>query len=347
MARRTTPKVSEARELFLLKVRGQTQSRIAVNQYSSVVRRFELRVNNCQVGSLTPEHVEDFFFGSGRSLNSTCGPTTLGAYKTRLKSFLRFCHRRGWLTMSPDVMLEEIRAKTRANRNRYRMTRAELRTLLDVATDPRDRALAAFVANTGVRISEAIGLTVRDVSFPKGELYVTLYKTREEVTLPMSSDLERELRVWLTAYTAEVGELQPGYRLFPPHFPSRFQKGKFTTQQPLRLNPEGRISNPRVIIQALAKSAGIELEPGDGWHTLRRSFGRILYEDARAHGHDDALRLTQAALNHARAETTERYLGLDLERQRYEAMVKGKPFLTADLDPGKIVTLDERRAGRG
>lgn len=347
MARRSTPRVSEAAEHYLTKVKAETQSRIARNQHSSIVRRFELRVNNCQIGSLTPEHVDDFFYGPGRSLHRTCTPSTLGAYKTRLKSFLRFCHRRGWLTMSPDAMLDGVRPKSGQNRNRYRMTRAELRTLLDAATEPRDRALAAFVANTGVRISEATGLTVRDVSFAKGELYVKLYKTKEEVTLPMSSDLERELRVWLTAYSAEVGELAPGYRLFPPHFPCRFQKGKRSTQEPLRLNPEGRISNPRVIIQDLAGRAGIELEPGDGWHTLRRSFGRILYEDARAHGHDDALRLTQAALNHRRAETTERYLGLDLERQRYEAMVKGKPFLTADVQPGKIVSLDERRAGRG
>jgi integrase len=346
MARRTTPKVGDAAETYLRNVKAQT-SRINFNMASSVVRRFEIRVNNCQVGSLTAEHVEDFFYGSGRSLSSTCKPQTLGAYKTRLKSFLRFCHRRGWLTLSPDVLLEGITPKTRTNRNRYRMTRPELRTLLDAATDPRDRALAAFVANTGVRISEAITLTVRDVSFPKGELYVKLWKTKDEVTLPMSSDLDRELRVWLTAYAAEVGELQPGYRLFPPHFPSRFQKGKYTTQRPLRINPHGQISNPRVIIQDLAKRAEIELEPGDGWHTLRRSFGRILYEDARAHGHDDALRLTQAALNHSRAETTERYLGLDLERQRYEAMMKGKPFLTADVEPGKIVDLDERRAGRG
>lgn len=347
MARRSTPKVGDAAESFLRNLRAQTGSRIARNQYSSVVKRFELRVNNCQVGSLTPEHVEDFFYGPGRSLVATCKPQTLAAYKTRLKAFLRFCHRRQWLPMSPEVMCEGIRAKTRTNRNRYRMTRAELRTLLDVATDPRDRGLVAFVANTGVRISEATGMRVRDVSFSKGELYVTLYKTKEEVVLPMSSDLERELRVWLTAYAAEVGELQPGYRLFPPHFPSRFAKGKFTTQNPLRLNPEGRISNPRVIIQDLAPRAGIELEPGDGWHTLRRSFARILYEDARTHGHDDALRITQAALNHARAETTERYLGLDLERQRYEAMIKGRPFLTGDVQPGKVVNLDERRASRG
>lgn len=347
MARRTTPKVSEAAESFIRNVKAQTESRTVHNDYRSLLTRFATRVNNCQVGSLTPEHVEDFFFGSGRSLHATTTTATLSAYKTRLKAFLRFCHRRGWLTLSADAMLDGIRPKSGQNRNRYRMTRAELRSLLDAATEPRDRGLVAFVANTGVRISEALGMTVRDISFPKGELYVKLFKTKEEVTLPMSSDLERELRVWLTAYANEVGELQRDYRLFPPHFPNRFQKGRFSTAQPLRLNPAGRISNPRRIVLTLAEAAGVELESGDGWHTLRRSFARIVYEDARSHGHDDALRLAQAALNHARAETTERYLGLDIERQRYEAMIKGKPFLTADVEPGKIVELDERRAGRG
>ncbi len=264
-------------------------------------------------------------------------------------AFLRWCDRREYLSKPVHVLVEGLREKsTQSNRDRYRMTRAELRRLIDAAASPRDRALIAFVANTGLRISEAIGMRVRDVSFSKGELYVYLQKTDEHVTTPLSSDLEAELRAWLTAYCEMAGELRKDYFLFPAGVPHRYGKGRTTGERGVR--PECPIGKPQPIIKGAAERAGIELEPGDAWHTIRRSFARLVYEDARSHGHDDALRLAQAALNHARVSTTEKYLGLDMEKQRFAKMIKGRPFLTADLEDGgrdKIVTLDERRRATG
>jgi integrase len=314
--------------------------------YRSLLTRFTARVNDCQVGSLGAEHVEDFFYGPGKSLTASCGRSTMVKHRGVMKRFFDYCHRRGWSRFSGEAMVAEIEKKGgRTNRNRYRMTRPELRRLLDCAENPRDRALTAFVANTGVRISEALAMTVRDVSLPKGELYVKLIKTNEEETLPLSLDLDRELRDWLIFYGDAVGKLDRHYRLFPAYHKNRFVKGGGRT--PRNLNPSAKVTNPRLIIQGMAERAEIELEPGDGWHTVRRSFGRIVFDDASEAGHDTALRITQAALNHKRVETTEWYLGLDVERARYAQMMKGKPFLTADVDPGKIVPLDERRAGRG
>ncbi|MEU9975110.1 site-specific integrase [Streptomyces sp. NPDC051014] len=227
------------------------------------------------------------------------------------------------------------------------MARDEILLLLEAADHPRDRALVAFLANTGLRISEAVHMRVRDVAFNKGELYVYLPKTKEEVTVPLSLDLERELREWLRVYTAEVGVLKRSFYLFPVFEKPRFLHGH--AQVPNReriLKPEGWITHPTYIIKDIAVKAGIELDPGDAWHTLRRSFARILYDDCVDQGHDSALRIVQAALNHKEVSTTERYLGLDIERQRYTHMIKGKPFLTANGDGGKIIPLDERRAGR-
>lgn len=314
----------------------------------SLFRRFVVRVDDCHVSSLRSHHVEDFFYGPG-GLHETARDTTLANYRMNMRSFLRWCERREWTLRTMEQLTEGLREKcTQSNRNRYRMTRDELRSLLDAAAFPRDRALIAFVANTGLRISEAVRMRVRDVSFQKGELYVYLPKTKEEVTLPLSLDLEQELRSWLTTYTEAVGTLKRNYYLFPVCLRPFFQVGH--AQEPNRdrvLNPEGMISHPHVIIKDVAEAAGIELDEGDAWHALRRSFARLLYEDARAQGHDNALRIVQAALNHKEVSTTERYLGLDIERQRYADMIKGKPFLTADLDGGKIIPLDERRVGRG
>lgn len=353
MARASTPKVSYAAAQYVAHRYAQSKSEPTRRNLQGLLNRLSVRVKDCHTGSLRAEHIEDFFYGPGGLHEGKKGdrlaPTTLAAYRGWTKSFLHFCDRRGWLTVPVGQLVEGLPDRnTQTNRNRYRMTRAEIRRLLEAAQTPRDRALVAFVANTGLRISEALHMRVRDVSFGKGELYVYLPKAKEEVTIPLSLDLEDELRIWLTRYTENVGEVKRSHFLFPAFFGSQFQRGKhrWNTGR-TKLNPEGQISNPQQIIKRVADAAGIELEPGDAWHTIRRSFARILYDDAVSLGHDAALRIVQAALNHKQVSTTERYLGLNLERQTYAAMMKGKRFLTADVEPGKIVDLDERRMGRG
>lgn len=347
MPRPSTPRVSEAADHFMSQRTRQTSSDAVRRGYLSILRRFSVAVRDRHVGALRPMDIEDFFYAPG-GLSDSCARVTLGKYRNELKQFLGFCHRRGWCSMSAEQLIDGVRDKsTHTNRNRYRMTRAEIRLLIDHAEDPRDRALITFVACTGVRISEALGMKVSDVSFSKSELYVTIPKTHEEVTYPLSSDLEAALREWLTAYGGQVGPLKRAFRLFPTYFRREFvAKG---LQAPAgQYNPVGVLGNANQVLRPIAARAGIELEPGDGWHTIRRSFARLLYDDAVHQGHDAALRIVQAALGHKSVNTTEVYLGLTSEHKQFRQMLKGRPFLTADIDPGKIVDLNERRAaGRG
>lgn len=348
MARRITPNISIAAVEHVAKRYARNKSESDRRSHGSLLRRFAAHAGDIHVGSVRAEHVEAFFYGDG-GLHETVKTTTLANYRVMLKSFLRYCDRRDWLERSVEQITEGLVEKsTQSNRNRYRMTRAELRRLLDAADFPRDRALTAFVANTGLRISEAQHMRVRDVSFGKEELYVYLVKTKEEVTVPLSLDLETELRSWLTTYTEAVGKLSRGFYLFPACHKPLFMAGHAQTPSRDRvLNPGAILSHPQTIIKDLAERAEIELEDGDAWHTVRRSFARILYDDARDQGHDNALRIVQAALNHKSVVTTEKYLGLNIERQRYSDMIKGKPFLTADIDTAKVVSLGDRRTGNG
>jgi integrase len=347
MSRKVTPKLSIATEEWTaVAVRRSTSNTIHYD-YRSLLRRFTKRVGDLNMSSVKPEHVEDFFYGPGKTaLVASCGLATQAKHRTTLKRFFDWCHRKGYCALDGEAMMSDIRKGGGNNkRNRYRMTRGQIRALMEAASNPRDRALTAFVANTGVRISEALAMTVRDVSFPKGELYVKLIKTNEEETLPLSLDLEEELRAYMTFYAESVGPLKRHFFLFPAYHKNRFLNGG--TVAPRNLNPTARITTSQRIIKGMAQRAGIELEPGDAWHTIRRSFARIVFDDASEAGHDTALRIAQAALNHASVKTTERYLGLEVERERYSAMMKGRRFLTADIDPGKIVTLEERRVSRG
>jgi integrase len=346
MPRCATPKLSFAKDTFIRQRFAASQSRGARYAYISLLNRFERNVKDPHTGSLRAHHLEDFWYGDD-SLSDTCQPQTLGKYRNDMKQFLSFCYRREWTPYAADFLLDGIREKTtRVNRNRFRMTRAELRQLLAAAEDPRDVALVCFVACTGVRISEALGMRIRDVSFSKSELYVYLPKTKQEVTYPLASDLEAALREWLIAYTAQVGKLKPGYHLFPAYHRRLYVQGggRMAVHQ---YNPANPISGAQTVLRPIAERAEIELEEGDGWHTVRRSFARILYDDCVSMGHDAALRVVQAALNHASVKTTEQYLGLNLERQQFHKIMKGQPFLTGDMHGGKIVELDERRAARG
>jgi integrase len=348
MARAATPKLSIAGTLYVEQREAQVGHGRRLHYLRSFFRRFATHTGDVHVSTLRATHIEAFFYGDG-GLHETCQATTLANYRATMRSFLRFCERREWTLRTMEVLTSGLREKnTQTNRNRYRMTREEVLLLIEAAEHPRDRALIAFLANTGLRISEAVRMRVRDVAFNKSELYVYLPKTKEETTVPLSLDLERELREWLRVYTEEVGTLKRSHYLFPVFHKPLFMTGHAQVpNRALRVNPEGWISHPTYIIKNIAVKAGIELDPGDAWHTLRRSFARILYDDCVGQGHDNALRIVQAALNHKEVSTTERYLGLDIEKQRYAEMIKGKPFLTGNGDTAKIVPLDGRRAGRG
>lgn len=349
MPRQATPKLSNAVDLFIERRFNRSKSSQVRYSYVSLLRRFVTYTGDLTVGSLKPAHVEDFFYGPG-GLSETCGRTTLGKYRNDLKQFIDFCHRREWLPLSGAAMVSGVGDRsTRANRDRYRLSPTQMLLLMEHAENPRDRALFAVVANTGIRISEALDLKVRDVNFQRGELYVRLIKLgRQEVTYPITSDLEPELRKWLTAYSKELDQsLERGWFLFPAKHAMRFHKGSHG--KPVRpaviWNPTGVIHKPREIIQYMAANAGIELEPGDGWHTIRRSVARVFFDAASEQGHDAALRMTQALLKHRSASTTEVYLGLDLENRRVEEVMKGKPFLTARANLDNVRPL--RAIGEG
>lgn len=342
MPKLSTPRLSDAADQFIAyryKQGGSTSNRYG---YKSLLRRFIAYTGDPTVGSLRPEHVDEFFYGPG-GLSDSNAPTTLAKYRNDLKAFFRFCHRREWSAFHSEAMVDGIRdRRTRANRDRSRLMPTDILRMLDAADDPRDRALLAFVANTGVRISEAKAMRVRDIALNRGIMYVRLIKTGgEEVTYPITSDLDAELRVWLTHYAVSLDvPLSPFFYLFPARAQPR---GNWNPAVPLPYRPDRQISNPVQIFRRLAERAGgIELEKGDGWHTIRRSVARWFFDKASDEGHDAALRMTQALLRHSNAATTEIYLGISLEQQKVMEVMQGKPFLTADDDRATVSVIGSK-----
>lgn len=95
------------------------------------------------------------------------------------------------------------------------LTDAEVAALL-AAPDPntwtgrRDQALLLLAIQTGVRISELIGLTMADLHLGTGAHVVCHGKGRKERITPLTTETTQVLRNWLAAHSAD-----PDAPLFP------------------------------------------------------------------------------------------------------------------------------------
>lgn len=132
-------------------------------------------------------------------------PQTLGTYRAILKRFLT------WV-LAPDAfpkgapppivawLVSHVprRDKRRLNRNEL-LTPAEVQRVLEVAHNPRDRALVASLWETGARIAEIGNLQVHHISKAEHGFYLDLDgKTGRRTVLVISS--APYLAVWLSMH---------------------------------------------------------------------------------------------------------------------------------------------------
>lgn len=344
MARRSTPAVSVAGESYVAHCYGRGGSEGVRYSQRSLLRRFAAHVSDRQVGSLTPEDFDSFFYGP-EGLSSRCARSTMGRYFQELKGFLNFCRRRRWCD-DPVILLGGITTtSTRSRRARLRLDEAQMWGMVEVAPTPRDAAMLVTAMHTGARVSEIIDLRIGDLSLSSMELRMRILKTHEEDVMRVSPTLAGYLRDWLTVYQ-EMHAPKRSDRLFPAGNRPTFVNGMQPDWQERGFQSDRKINNPGTIIRNMADRAGVELEDGDGWHTIRRSIARIFFDKASTNGHDAALRMTSALLHHKNTSTTEIYLGLDLETAKRDSiMVDG--FLENPFTDKVSKISDYRRASDG
>ncbi len=231
----------------------------------------------------------------GRVRRHVLRPTTLRRRAASLRGFYRFCFAEGLietdlasrfdLPRQPRLLPEVLSVE-------------EVEALLSVKGDEtpvgiRDRALLELLYASGLRISEAVGLDIEDISLDEGLVRVV-----------GKGDRERQVPVgevaltWLRRY---VDDVRPGW-LAGWH-------GDARRGGPVFLSVRGdRLDRRRAweILVAAARSAG--LREGISPHTLRHSFATHLLEG----GAD--LRIVQELLGHASISTTQLYTHLTGER---------------------------------
>jgi len=206
-----------------------------------------------------------------------------------LRQFFRFLQREERLPANPVELLDSPRLPLKLPKV---LSEQEVEALLG-AVDPstpqgqRDAALLEVLYATGLRVSELVGLTVKQVDLRRGVIR-PLGKGHKERLVPMVPQAVDKLKRYL-----DEGRLQL--------LKTKNSRFVFLNQRGGPLTRQGFWK----ILQRYARLAGLgRLSP----HTLRHSFATHLL----ARGAN--LRVLQLLLGHADLATTQIYTHLDVER---------------------------------
>jgi integrase/recombinase XerD len=206
-----------------------------------------------------------------------------------LRQFFRFLQREERLPANPVELLDSPRLPLKLPKVLSEQEVEALLSAVDASTPQgqRDAALLEVLYATGLRVSELVGLTIKQVDLRRGVVR-PLGKGHKERLVPMVAKAVEKLKLYL-----KEGR---------PHL----LKGKdspfvFVNQRGGGLTRQGFWK----ILQRYALLAGLgHLSP----HTLRHSFATHLL------GRGANLRVLQLLLGHADLATTQIYTHLDAER---------------------------------
>lgn len=202
-----------------------------------------------------------------------------------IRSFLKYLRVQGLVRRDVGILVPSPKAETKLPRFLKIEEMQELVEAPDLSTwlGKRDRALFELLYGSGLRVSEGVGLSLKDLDLAQGWVRV-LGKGSKERNVPFGSAAREALEGYLAA--------RPGSR---------------DPESPLFINYQGTRLTARSVARILAKhlvriASAKSLSP----HGLRHSFATHLL----AAGAD--LRTIQELLGHARLSTTQRYTHVDL-----------------------------------
>jgi integrase/recombinase XerD len=215
-----------------------------------------------------------------------------------VRTFHRFCAEEGRATHDPAARVAPPRRPVGLPKA---LTEAEVTTLLDavVGAEPvhrRDRALLEVLYGTGVRISEACGLSLPDVDLAGGIARV-LGKGSKERVVPLGRAARAALAEWLAPGGRDAME------------PARWAR-RGDADAVFLDRRGGRLSRQAAWAVVTTYGGRVGLGARLTPHVLRHSCATHMIE----HGAD--IRIVQELLGHASVSTTQIYTRVSPERLR-------------------------------
>lgn len=223
-------------------------------------------------------------------------PSTRKRKAFSVKTFFSFLEQHGHIDYNPAVRLIPPELPKREPRF---LSDEEYNTLLAQVTNVRDRAIVMLFLQTGMRLSELVGLNLEHVELPRrvtrdpadvGIVRVTRKRSKVE-TLPVNWKACEALKIWFLER-------------------ERLSRSKNISTTAVFITKFGERMSQRSIQQMLQKylkQAGIH---GASVHTLRHTMATHYL----AKGGD--VRSVQQMLGHASLETTQLYVSLAKKVQR-------------------------------
>lgn len=342
---RNNVRLAEAIERYLERCVNEGQAERSVYTARYALSRFRRTVAtrrepNPYLHTITSNVMDDYCFGAN-GIRRGIGSVSFNRYRSVLKVFFDHALIMRWVDVNP---MDHIgRARPDPPKSRLLLNAGELLTLLDNCTNPIERIACSIGMNTGLRGNDVSRLTVFDASLASGILQTEIRKTRKMDQKPITTELHWELSHWLNEYARMMGlDSMAGLGddwLLVPSFADEYGPGRVRVIRP---RPTTRYAQPWNLVQRPLARMGYPTK-GEGFHTLRRSSARALFESLRegGAGRDHALMIVKEFLNHTNTAQTEHYLGLSHERTIRDSLLKDKPFLSA------LAAAEQERVAKG
>ncbi len=346
----TRTKLSQARDEYLASRRSQGIANGTIKNNRLHITALINTVGDIECRKVAPKHIDQTMAKQGRSNEGGA----LGNYHATYTKFFRWCRSRGYMKPDQDPMAERRTPKFQ-KRERHLVPVHKFPLLLQVAGDrhPRDRAVIALGLFTMLRQSEIARLRVADLDLDAETLAVYRQKTGTFDTLPVSAELDAEMRRWLTWYSARHGSLIPDWYLVPARQQGSVRRSnRFANDPASPVVPSRRVSNMADIAKAALEAAGEPLtDPStgqatrEGMHTLRRSAARARFDVLREEGYDGSIREVQSWLGHAQMGQTEGYIQITPDKDARNRRVQGQPMFP--VDTGNVLPFRHEKDASG
>ena len=229
------------------------------------------------------------------------GPRSLARKLAALRSFARFCEKRG---LFANTAFATIRTPKQPKSLPKALSIGEMAALIDnaetLAEEPwiaaRDTAVLTLLYGCGLRISEALDIAAADAPVGDIETIRVTGKGGRERVVPVLAAVRRAIEAYM--------------RLCP---------FALSREEPLFRGARGGKLSPRIVQIAIERMRGaLGLDASATPHALRHSFATHLL------GRGGDLRTIQELLGHASLSTTQIYTKVDSERL-LEAYRKAHP----------------------
>lgn len=274
---------------------------------------------------------------------------TINLYLGALGRFAKWCSQMRYLPTSNNPLASTRREKNKPAPRR-RVPSKDFTRLLDLCDHPQQRIIVALGLYLFLRSSEVSALNLEHVNLDASEILVFQPKTEKWDEMPITEELDTELRRWMTWYAGDVadkhGPLNPAWPLVPARIrTSMFNDGSGKGggmpfwPETGHMNPKARLQQVHGRVQPVLERYGWDVVgKREGMHTLRRSGARALFDSEITSGgqKDDVLLGVSAWLHHEDPFVTLGYIGYEQTVEKRNERFKGQRMYRAVEDDNVV-----------